>query len=73
MDLGKETRQIISGIAKQYDPADLIGRQVVVVVNLKPATLMGEESQGMILAATDGKKLRLAGFNTPVTPGRPVK
>ena len=73
VDLGKETRQIISGIAKQYDPADLIGRQVVVVVNLKPATLMGEESQGMILAATDGKKLRLAGFDTPVTPGRPVK
>lgn len=49
--IGDERRQIIAGIAKNYAPLDLIGRQVVVVTNLKPATLMGHQSQGMILAA----------------------
>ncbi|HRF59033.1 MAG TPA: methionine--tRNA ligase [Fimbriimonadaceae bacterium] len=49
--LGDERRQILAGIRKSYDPADLVGRQVVVVANLKPAKLMGHESQGMILAA----------------------
>lgn len=49
--IGDEPRQILAGIKKQYRPEDLIGRQVVVVANLKPARLMGEESQGMLLAA----------------------
>lgn len=49
--IGDEKRQVIAGIAKSYAPLDLIGRQVVVVTNLKPATLMGHQSQGMILAA----------------------
>jgi methionyl-tRNA synthetase len=49
--IGDEKRQIIAGIARNYAPIDLIGRQVVVVTNLKPATLMGHQSQGMILAA----------------------
>jgi len=73
VDLGQETRQIISGIAKSYEPDDLIGKQVVVVVNLKPAKLMGELSQGMIVAANGKKQLFLAGFDEPVTPGLPVK
>ncbi len=73
VDLGKETRQIIAGIAKSYKPDTLIGRQVVVVANLKPAKLMGELSQGMIVAANDKKHLFLAGFDTTITPGRPVK
>jgi methionyl-tRNA synthetase len=51
--LGEERRQIVAGIAKRYEPIDLIGRQVVVVANLKPAKLMGLESQGMVLAADD--------------------
>ncbi|MCG9893999.1 MAG: methionine--tRNA ligase [Fimbriimonadaceae bacterium] len=51
--LGGESRQIMAGIAKKYAPVDLIGRQVVVVANLKPARLMGQESQGMLLAADD--------------------
>jgi methionyl-tRNA synthetase len=51
--IGEEKRQIIAGIAKSYAPVDLIGRQIVVVVNLKPAKLMGHESQGMVLAADD--------------------
>lgn len=49
--VGDEKRQILAGIRKSYEPLDLVGRQVIVVANLKPAKLMGHESQGMILAA----------------------
>jgi methionyl-tRNA synthetase len=51
--IGEEKRQIVAGIRKNYSPEDLIGRQVIVCVNLKPAKLRGVESQGMLLAATD--------------------
>ncbi len=51
--IGEEKRQIVAGIKANYTPEDLIGRQVVVVYNLKPAKLRGVESQGMLLAATD--------------------
>ena len=51
--LDNEERQVISGIAKFYSPEDLIGRKVVMVSNLKPAKLMGHDSNGMILAAED--------------------
>ena len=57
--LGEERRQIVSGIAKYYAPEDLIGRKVVVVANLKPVILRGEESRGMILSAESGEKLDL--------------
>lgn len=74
VDLGeREPRQIIAGIAKSYSPEDVIGKQVVVVANLKPATLMGESSQGMILAASSDSQLFLAGFAAPVTAGSQVK
>ena len=49
--IGAEERQVIAGIAKHYKPEDLIGKNVVVVVNLEPAKLMGQESRGMLLAA----------------------
>jgi len=55
LDLGNHTRQVLSGIAKWYKPEDLIGHNVIVVSNLKPAKLMGLESNGMILSATCGK------------------
>lgn len=51
--IGNTERQIVAGIAKGYDPADLVGRKIIVVANLKPAKLMGIESQGMLLAAND--------------------
>jgi methionyl-tRNA synthetase len=52
VDLGEpELRQLVAGIAERYEAADLVGRQIVVVANLKPAKLMGVESQGMLLAA----------------------
>ena len=57
IDLGGEVRQIVSGIAKHYKPEELIGKQVVVVTNLKPVKLRGVESYGMILCATDDKDL----------------
>lgn len=53
--IGEEKRQIVAGIRNNYSPEDLIGRQVVVVYNLKPAKLRGVESQGMLLAATDAE------------------
>lgn len=51
--IGEEKRQIVSGIRKDYTPEDLIGRQIIVVVNLKPVKLRGVDSNGMLLAATD--------------------
>jgi methionyl-tRNA synthetase len=50
--IGEEKRQLVAGIRKDYTPEELIGRQIVVVVNLKPAKLRGVESQGMLLAVT---------------------
>ena len=51
VDLGYETRQIVSGIAKFYEPDSLIGKKVVIVANLTPAKLCGIESEGMLLAS----------------------
>ena len=55
LDLGYEKRQVVSGIAKFYEPEELVGKKVVVVANLAPATLCGEESRGMILASGEEK------------------
>lgn len=50
----KEERQIIAGIGKSYQPEDLIGKEIIVIVNLEPKIIFGLESQGMLLAAEDG-------------------
>jgi methionyl-tRNA synthetase len=55
VDLGFETRQVLAGISQQYRAEDLIGRQVIVLANLKPRKMMGLESQGMVLAAHLGE------------------
>ena len=73
IDLGAEERQIIAGIGKNYNPDQMIGKPVIVVANLKEATLMGEISQGMILAANNKKNLVLSGFDREIMPGNPVK
>ncbi len=66
---GAETRQIVAGIAKHYSPEELVGKQVVVVTNLKPAKLRGVMSNGMLLAAsTTGDPMELG----VVTPDRHV-
>jgi len=74
VDLGEEQpRQIIAGIKEHYSPDDLVGKDVVVVANLKPAKLMGHLSEGMILAASDGSGLHLVRPEAPKEPGTPVK
>ena len=59
VQIGKEKRQIISGIAEYYSPEDLLDNSIIVVTNLKPATIFGNESYGMLLAAKKGKTLTL--------------
>ncbi len=74
VDLGEERpRQIIAGIKEYYTPKELIGEQVCVVANLKPAKLMGHISEGMILAAKDENGLTLVGPKTRKKEGTPVK
>jgi methionyl-tRNA synthetase len=75
IDLGTEHRTLVAGIAEAYEPEALVGRSVVVVVNLKPAKLMGIESNGMVLAASpEGGKPILLGFDgTPPEPGTRVR
>jgi methionyl-tRNA synthetase len=53
VDLGDEKRQILSGIGKSYNPEDIINKQLIAITNLEPRMMMGEESQGMILATGD--------------------
>jgi methionyl-tRNA synthetase len=75
VDLGTETRQILAGIAEHYSPEDMIGKTIVVVANLKPAKLMGLESQGMLLAANagDGKLTIVAPENAGIGIGAEVR
>ena len=73
VDLGTEERQLVAGIRAHHDPAALVGRQVVVVANLEPAQLRGVESQGMVLAVSDGDRVVLLRPDDPVTPGAVVR
>ncbi|HUM41312.1 MAG TPA: methionine--tRNA ligase subunit beta, partial [Nitrospira sp.] len=73
VSLGAEQRQIVAGIGKKYEPEALVGKTIVIVANLKPAKLMGIESQGMVLAAGDSEVRGLATFAEDVEPGTKVK
>jgi len=75
VDLGSEKRQVVAGIATRYEPEALVGRNVVIVANLKPAKLMGIESDGMVLAATVGEagEPSLLEVAADVPPGSTVK
>jgi len=73
LDLGNESRQVISGIAEHYEPADLVGRKVICVTNLKPAKLRGELSEGMILAGSIDGKLSLATIDQSLPNGTIIK
>jgi methionyl-tRNA synthetase len=70
---GTEPRQIVAGIGKKYEPEALIGKTIIIVANLKPAKLMGIESQGMVLAAGDSDVRGLATILEEVDPGTKVK
>ena len=72
--IGSEVRQIVSGIKAQFSPADIVGKKVVVVTNLKPAKLAGVESQGMILCAEDAEgKLSVVTTEAPMPHGAEIR
>ena len=74
VDVGAEQRTLVAGIVEAYEPDALVGRTVVMVFNLKPAKLMGIESNGMVLAASpDGGKPTLVGFDQEISPGTRVR
>lgn len=70
---GAPPRQVVAGIKGSYAAPDVIGKQVVVVANLKPATLRGVESQGMVLAASEESAIVLISPERPIRIGSPVK
>ncbi len=72
VNIGAEVRQIVAGIAEYYKPEELVGRAVVVLVNLKPRKLRGIESRGMLLAAECGDKLRLVTLDGDMPPGAKI-
>ena len=72
IDVGEGTQTLIAGIGKAYDPALLAGREIVVVLNLEPRTIMGIESNGMLLAADDNDPVLLAP-DRDVPPGTEIK
>lgn len=72
--LGNTVRQVVSGIAQHYEPKDLIGKKVILVANLKPAKLMGNDSYGMILAVDDDKgNLKVVEIDNSMPTGSLVK
>jgi methionyl-tRNA synthetase len=75
VDIGDEVRQVLAGIAQFYAPEELVGRRVVVVVNLAPRKMRGQESNGMIVAASVGAEGRpvLATFTEDVPAGAKLK
>ena len=66
VDLGDEQREVVSGISKYYEPAELVGKNVVMVINLKPTKIRGIMSQGMILAASNEDDLKVVSVDMPV-------
>jgi len=74
VDVGTEQRTVLAGIAESYEPEALVGRTIAVVFNLRPAKLMGIESNGMVLAASpDGGKAVLVSFDEPLAPGTRIR
>jgi methionyl-tRNA synthetase len=73
IDLGDVQRQVVAGIAEAYAPEALVGKKVIFVANLEPATIRGVESQGMILAAGDEAILGLSAIDKDVPPGTKVR
>jgi methionyl-tRNA synthetase len=73
VDIGTEVRQVVAGIGKSYAPEQLLDKSIVIVANLKPAKLMGVESQGMLLAASAGDLLSVVTPDREIKPGAKVK
>lgn len=74
LDLGEMgERQVLSGIGKQYEPEALMGRTIVIVANLEPRSMMGLESQGMLLAASDGETISILSPDKDIAPGSMIR
>jgi methionyl-tRNA synthetase len=73
LDVGYEQRQVVAGIAKFYQPEQLVGLKIIIVANLKPVTLRGVKSEGMILAASAGEQLVLTTVTGEIPLGAKVK
>ena len=69
LDGGEEKRQIVAGVREHYSPEDLVGRTIIVVWNLEPAVIRGQESQGMLLAVSDGDAVSILGPDKTISPG----
>jgi methionyl-tRNA synthetase len=72
LELKNESRQIVAGIAEFYEPEQLVDRSVVIVANLKPRELRGEQSQGMLLTAKSGKRLKILTIDGDISSGSKV-
>ncbi|RLF04747.1 MAG: methionine--tRNA ligase subunit beta [Thermoprotei archaeon] len=73
VDLGGEIRQLVAGLAEYYEPSELVGKEVVVVANLKPKVIMGLVSRGMLLAAVENGRPILIIPEKEVAPGTKVE
>ncbi len=72
LDVDGEERQIVAGIGKVYTPESLLGREIIIIYNLKPTKLMGIESNGMLLAAKDSDKLRILTVDGQIDTGAKI-
>jgi methionyl-tRNA synthetase len=72
IDIGGEERQIVAGVAEHYTPEELTGKNIVVITNLKPARIRGVDSNGMLLAASDGGKVIVLVPDRPAAPGSKI-
>ena len=73
VDIGNQQRELVAGIAEHYQPQDIIGKEVLMLVNLEPKTIRGVQSQGMILAVDTGQGLALLSPDKPCPPGSSVR
>ena len=72
LDVAHERRTVVSGIRAFYSVEDMVGKQVIYLANLRPRTLRGIVSQGMVLAATDNDQVKLLGVDSPCQSGAQV-
>jgi methionyl-tRNA synthetase len=72
IEVAEEKRQLVAGIAQQYSSEELVGKTIIIVSNLQPATIRGIESQGMLLAVSDGDTLSLLTSDKKVDSGKPI-
>ncbi len=73
VDTGKEEKQLVAGIRKAYTKEELVGRKIIMINNLQPAVIRGEESNGMLLAASDEKGMSLLSLDKEIAVGSVVK